>query len=328
MTNIIVCYFVFNILKWILVIFNIVAEEVHAVEHFVLRVAETGWVPGDWPELAESIIFIPCLLLDGILLNCDWVAQADIGNLFNYDGLVIITFDVILFLKREFAVIIKTYKINYRYKVLSIFYAGCDVLYQLYMVFLFLVLQLQYMASSRDTGINTQQNLVITLLIACAHPVFSRYTSMCNQGIKAISSNKRLREAPKVRLTALNLYIRWFWFHPIMLIFNLFVYGCVWFMYVVVYKITAQFFIDGQIRPEWFVQGSVIATFIVINVFTLFFMINLAYATLKRFGVFFARCFGCPCSFPADCSTYAKSMNKSLAECNASFRMNSHMCCD
>jgi len=151
---------------------------------------------------------------------------------------------------------------------------------------------------------------------------------MCVQGIKAATSNKRIREAPKIRMAALNLYIRWFWFHPVMLIINLAVYAGTWFMYIIVYQITAAFFLEGNLRPEWFLQGSFVAVFIVVNVLTIFFMINLAYATLKRLGVFCARCFGCPCRYPLDATTYAKPMNRALAECGASFRMNTHMVSD
>jgi len=173
------------------------------------------------------------------------------------------------------------------------------------------------------------ENLIIVLVIAVTHGLFSRYTSMCVQGIKSATSNKRIRQAPKIRMFALNLYIRWFWFHPAMLIVNLFVYGATWFMYIYIYTVTAAFFADGNLRPEWFIQGAIYATFICVNVFTVFYMINLGYATLKRLGIFFGRCCGCP--FPncwfiyTDGTTYAKPMNKALAECNASFRMNNYM---
>jgi len=129
-------------------------------------------------------------------------------------------------------------------------------------------------------------------------------------------------------MAALNLYIRWFWFHPAMLILNLFVYCSIWFMYIIVYQITAAYFLLGDIRPEWFIQGGIYATFICVNVFTIFYMINLAYATLKRLGVFFGKCFGCPCRYPFDATSYAKPMNRALAECNANFRMNTYMLCD
>jgi len=249
---------------------------------------------------------------------------------FPYDGVVLLAIEILLFLKRELINILKNYNWNYRYKVLSIFYASCDLMYQLYLIFLFIVCFLIGLSEYATTSIAGQEDTIVVLVIALTHPLFSRWTSMCVQGIKAISSNKRLREAPQIRILALNFYIRWFWFHPLMLILNLAVYAATWFMYISVYTWTALFFSEGKqnLRPEWPIQGAMIATFICVNVFTVFYMINLAYATLKRLGVFFAKCFGCPCRYPFDATSYAKPMNRALAECGASFRMNTHMGCD
>jgi len=282
------------------------------------------------PSTSNSVCFLPCLILDGIFLNCDWIAQSDVTDFFPYDGVVLLAIEILLFLKRELINILKNYNWNYRYKVLSIFYASCELMYQLFLVFLFIVCFLIGLSEYATTSIASQEDTIIVLVIALTHSIFSKWTSMCVQGIKSISSNKRLREAPQVRVLALNFYIRWFWFHPLMLLLNLAVYAATWFMYISVYTCTALFFEEQKqnLRPEWFIQGGIFATFIIVNVFTIFYMINLAYATLKRLGVFFAKCCGCPCRYPFDASSYAKPMNRALGECGASFRMNTHMVCD
>ena len=84
--------------------------------------------------------------------------------------------------------------------------------------------------------------MIMVLVVLIAHPLVARFTSMCLQGIKATNSSKRLRAAPKARVAALNAYVRWFWFHPLMLLLNAFVYGATFYLYISIFGVTYAIF--------------------------------------------------------------------------------------
>jgi len=233
--------------------------------------------------------------------------------------------DTLLFLKFGIKDTLTAYTHHYRYKVISIFYALSEFLYTLCLIFVVIFINL---LDIYDTGtITPSTEFIIVIVVAILHPLFSRFTSMCLQGIKSANSSKQVRAAVKARLAVLQFYIRWFYFHPVVLILNIAVYGATFYLYISVWFITGSLQSRIATRSEAVIQGALIGLLILVNVFTVFYMVNLAYALLKRIGVFFSRCCGCNCSFPFDCSTYAKAMNRGLEECGASFRMNTHMVC-
>jgi len=236
--------------------------------------------------------------------------------------------DTLIFVKFGIIDTLEAYQHNYVYKVRSIFYSLSEFFYSLILSFTFIFYHAAVVLPS--TVLNTEA--ILLLVVILAHPVFSRYTSMCVQGIKSANNSKRIRSAPKARLFALNMYVRWFWWHPAMMIFNLFAYGSTFFLYFVIYTVSARLVnylenTDPASLPEPALQGCVLGLTILALIYTVFYMVNLVYALLKRMGSFLSRCCGCSCNFPFDCSTYAKAMNQGLQECGASFRMNQHMQC-
>jgi len=278
-------------------------------------------------ELAAEWIFIPALMCDGVLWNADhynYGTQA--GDIIPYDTIALMAFDTILFVKFGIIDTLEAYQLNYRYKIRAIFYSGCEFIYSIILVFLFIFVNAVDLKNSGSIALST--SAIFVIVVAVAHPLFCRFTSMCLQGIKSVNVSKRIRAAPKARFTALNAYVRWFWFHPAMLLLNVFIYGATFFLYISIYGVSGA--LQSRVSAadvEPFLQGALLGLIILSLIFTVFYMINLAFALLKRLGTFLTKCCGCPCKYPFDCSTYAKAMNAGLQECGASFRMNNNMEC-
>jgi len=297
-----------------------------AVKNMSIRVANTGWVPSNWAELAEAWVFIPAIIVDGIFYNCEYVLYAtSAGDFSPYDSLAMMMLDTVLFIKFGITDTLKAYTHGYRYKVIAIYYSMIEFLYTLCLIFVAIFIDLLDVLETNSPA--PSSDFILVIVVALLHPIISRFTSMCLQGIKATNSSKQLRAAPKARIAALNFYVRWFWFHPLMLILNLAIYGVTFYLYISIWFVTAHLQPRIQARAEAFIQGFLIGLLILVNIFTVFYMINLSYAILKRAGTFFSKCCGCPSKYPFDCSTYAKAMNRGLEECQASFRMNAHMGC-
>jgi len=289
-------------------------------------VANTGWVPPNWPELAASYIFIPAIIIDGIFYNIDYhLYGTNAGDFTAYDSLAMMCIDTIMFIKFGILDALSSYCINYRYKVLAIYYCMCEFLYTLILIFMVIFINLNDIQTTGD--IIPSQEFILVLVVALIHPIISRYTSMCLQGIKAANASKQLRAAGKARMAALNGYVRWFWFHPAMLLLNLAIYGVTFYLYISIWVVTASLTPKISLRPEGEIQGCLVGILILSNILTVFYMVNLSYGILKRLGVFFSRCCGCACKYPLDCSTYAKAMNRGLQDCSASFRMDNYMSC-
>jgi hypothetical protein len=72
-------------------------------EHWRLELANwsNGYIRTDWPVIVETLILLPCIILDGLESNVEYFVSGDtdIGNVFNYDSVILITLDVILFIK-------------------------------------------------------------------------------------------------------------------------------------------------------------------------------------------------------------------------------------
>jgi len=297
------------------------------VKQWTLRAGE-GWLPPNWAELAANWIFIPSILLDGILYNCKSYLHPTKG-ITGYWPVLLMSLDTILFLKFGIIDTLEAYQINYIYKIRAIFYSFCEFMYTIVLIFLFIFIN--GVDINRSGTVNLSVSAILVLIVAILHPLICRFTSMALQGIKSVNNSKRIKSAPKVRLAALNLYVRWFWFHPLMLLLNAIVYGGTMYLYISIYTVSAimQASVVG-VDLDAILQGCLLAVIILANIFTVFYMINLAYALLKRLGTFFGKCcgFNCNCwKFQFDCSTYAKAMNQGLQECGATFRMNNHMEC-
>jgi len=189
-----------------------------------------------------------------------------------------------------------------------------QVFYSVFLCFLVILINL----ASNSTSLNTPAILV--LVVAIAHPLVSGVTSMTLQGIKALRNNKDFRAAPQSQVTFARFYLFWFRKHPLSILMSLVMFGFTYFLYISIWlasKDVPSFVASIPNSP--IVRGCVIGLTICVNICTIFYLINIAYATLKRIGIF------CNCRFPLDCSTYAKAMNKLLGDCHASFSVNSHM---
>jgi len=160
---------------------------------------------------------------------------------------------------------------------------------------------------------------------------------MAMQGIENLYYNCHLRAFSIFRTFWINRYIWWFWFHPVMWVINRLFFVICYGLFIMVFIATAfiaNASIDnpvpnpfssgispsilGEMKfPIW---GSVAAVLL----FTLFYFVNLLYATWKRLGVMFSRLCLVDCLY-GDCYTYAKVFNYILSETGVNFRMDTHM---
>eukprot|EP01124_Arcella_intermedia_P022866 TRINITY_DN3500_c0_g1_i1.p1 TRINITY_DN3500_c0_g1~~TRINITY_DN3500_c0_g1_i1.p1 ORF type:complete len:414 (+),score=66.88 TRINITY_DN3500_c0_g1_i1:37-1278(+) len=323
-SHIAVAFYIFFALKYLLIIYLILEDQVVSVKNFTITLANTGWIPPNWPELATNWIFIPVIVVDGILYNIDYINNnTSAGDLTPYDSLALMILDAILFIKFGVLDTLEAYTHGYHYKVISIYYAMCEFVYTVVLIFLAIFVSLIDITNTGSTV--PTSSFVLVLVVAILHPIISRFTSMCLQGIKSITSSYLLRQVPKVRLAALRIYIHWFHFGWINLIVCGVCYGVTFYLYISIWVITSIMSNKITVRDEPVIQGFIMGLLILVNIFTVFYMINLSYALIKRLSVFLSRCCGMNCGFPFDCSTYAKAMNRGLANCNANFMMNTHM---
>lgn len=63
--------------------------------------ASRGYLRSDWPTLVESLIFTPTIILDGMMINVEWFLSdhRDLGDVFDYDSVILLVLDIVLFVK-------------------------------------------------------------------------------------------------------------------------------------------------------------------------------------------------------------------------------------
>ena len=57
-------------------------------------------LPSTWITILEGIIFLPLIMIDGMIINGEYVL-GDIGDLFPYDSVVLMCIDTALYVKLQ-----------------------------------------------------------------------------------------------------------------------------------------------------------------------------------------------------------------------------------
>jgi len=106
---------------------------------------------------------------------------------------------------------------------------------------------------------------------------------------------------------------------PLPILFTLGFLGYTCYLYASILIISLKTTV-GFTEEEIF-QEFIYTVTILVDIWTAFFLANLAYGVLKRIGGYFgiSRLFGC-IPFP-DCTSYSIQINAILSQCNATFRL-------
>jgi hypothetical protein len=210
-------FYVFTALKYLLFVLLIWLERNEQARH---NITYRFGLRADWPELLDGFIFIPSIIIDGLVTNAEYYL-GDVGDLFDYDSVVLLAIDTALYIKLFVTIILRVHSDEvgpdtYRYHIKGIFYSVINLCYNVGMIYIFVFVHL---AGIDSTGMRMTNNMWIVLLNVLLHSIVSAYTSMMVQGIT--STDRALKTAPKARVKQLILYIKYFQKKPIPLLFNL-----------------------------------------------------------------------------------------------------------
>jgi len=326
MGSIEIAFYVFQGLKYFLLVFSLISEHYEELDDLITtKLARVG-VRADWKELIEGFIFIPSVVIDGMLINAEFYVN-DNGEAFNGDGILLCAIDTILWVKLCMKLLLHQYsaKGNPPYQVKEYAYALVIFFYTVLLVFFFIVEHQRVISWS---GMTLTTPLEIILINALTHHYVCSYSSMMAQGI--LMFDKALRGST-ARITQLKLFISYLSFTPIGIIFTLFFLGYTMWVYISIWIYTMNGHLNlGNMDT---IEGLIRAVYIMVQIFTTFFCANLAYALLKRCGGYFniqveiqlpvvVHGRYTTLKFP-DCSTYAEKINLILGQCSANFRLDS-----
>eukprot|EP00457_Paulinella_chromatophora_P008107 gb/GEZN01008134.1/.p1 GENE.gb/GEZN01008134.1/~~gb/GEZN01008134.1/.p1 ORF type:complete len:406 (+),score=-12.26 gb/GEZN01008134.1/:223-1440(+) len=316
MQGIRIAFFVFTAVKYCLVIAVLYMEHWETrVPGLRERVSYNLHIRIDWPEISEALIFIPMILIDGLIINAEYTL-GDIGDIFPYDGVILIVLDVLMYVKMMLFFILKvwTEDYTYAYDIKNIVFSCLSFLYTLFLIFLVVVVHLNEVFV---TGMAPTRNFGIALCAALTHFYISSYSSMIAQNILFL--DKLLKKGDQqARLNQLLIFIKYFRHNdPLWILINIACYGFTLYLYISVLAITGHLFSNR--RPEVFIQACISTLLLFITILTAFFIANWVFAVLKRIGVFIG------CRSPFDCTTYAQAVNLILSQCRANFVMDTAM---
>jgi len=276
-------------------------------------------IRSDWKGMFESLIFIPNVIIDGMLLNVEFII-GDQGSFFNGDGVIMLTIDVVLWVKGCTLLLLNQYSSKGRppYMVKQFAYALMIFFYSVLLVFLFLLEHLQNLKATKTMQVDT--TMLLTLICALTHSYVCSFTSMMSPGIIVLD---RALRGSKARVRQLKIFIRFLQMSPLAILFTLGFHAYTWFIYLTIWTVSITNALLVTVSSDYdAIQGATYAVLILVDIWTMYFFINLAYAFLKRLGGYFdihiriGRF-----SFP-DCSTYAQEINTILGQCSANFRIN------
>jgi len=316
-----IAFYIFQAIKYVMLFFFIFLEhfDEELDDKITYKFARIG-VRSDWKGIIEGLIFVPCVIIDGMLLNAEFYI-ADLGNFFSGDGVIMITIDVILWIKLCTQLLLNQYSAKGRppYLVKLFAYALIIFFYSVLLVFLFLLEHLQNL--QRTKSMQLTPLMINTLICALTHSYVCSYTSMMFPGIMVLD---RALRGSKARVRQLKVFIRFLQLHPIAILFTIGFHAYTWYIYLIIIYVSLQDVITVTADSSDFdyLQGATFAVMILVDIWTIFFFINLGFAGLRRLGGYLDIHFRIwRFSFP-DCSAYATEINSILGQCAANFRIN------
>eukprot|EP00026_Physarum_polycephalum_P009464 Phypoly_transcript_09589.p1 GENE.Phypoly_transcript_09589~~Phypoly_transcript_09589.p1 ORF type:complete len:411 (+),score=36.61 Phypoly_transcript_09589:145-1377(+) len=309
-----ISFYFFQGLKYAMLVFSVVSEHYEELDDKITHKLARFGVRADWKELLEGLIFIPSVIIDGMIVNAEFYVGDD-GDAFNGDGIVMLVIDLILWIKLCTTLLLHQYsaKGNPPYQVKEFAYALVIFFYSVLLVFFFIVEHQRVISISK---MNLTPTLEIILVNALTHAYVCSYTSMMAQGI--IMFDKALRGS-QARITQLQLFIRYLSIRPIPILLTLGLFAYTMWVYISVWIYTMVG--HRNLANQQTTEGLIRAVYIMVQIFTTFMCANVLYALLKRFGGYFniqIQVFGL--KFP-DCSSYAEKINTILGQCTANFRL-------
>lgn len=343
-TPISVAFYVFLSLKYVVVIFVLLIENVglydlgpsdqeHAIVLRYQKIGSTLKLPPTWITMVEGAVFMPMLMIEGMLNNGELWIQGNAGNFFDYDVVLLVVIDSILYLKLNLTYALEIFAPR-PYSIKDVLFALFNSVVTLTLTYLFITYHLTLFTSIRF-DLAARPLVIVMMLLALIHNTLASFTSMLLQGI---IFRCRALVGSELRVKMVNLYLRWFSGSIVWIIINVLAYITIFALYVIVYIVAVLMLTAAT--PDPGVSAMVLVVGILAIVVNTFLLLNLIYGILKRGGSYFGRYFRCsraalPCfiriraswipEIAFNCSSYATEMNAILAECHATFRLNSDM---
>jgi len=261
------------------------------------------------------LIFIPNVVIDGMLMNAEYYLS-DFGTFFNSDGLIMCAFDCVLWIKLCLRLLLRQYSANGRppYQIPQFIYAVLIFFYSVWMVFLYICVHQRYITTT-GMSISNHSDMLILLINALTHTYVCSYTSMMSPGI--IMLDKALRGSD-ARVKQLKIFIRYLRVSPLPIIITLGFFAYTSYVYASILTISLQTSIGFNENEE--IKGLIYTICILNDIWTCFFIVNLAYGFFKRMGGYLGIRPICGIPFP-DCTSYSQQINAILSQCTANFRL-------
>lgn len=315
MKDIEIAFYFFQAVKFLIIIFTLVTERFDTLDdQIAIKLSKIG-VRSDWKELLESLIFIPSVIIDGMLINAEFYI-GDSGNAFAGDGIVLLVIDTILWVLLCNKILLKQYsnKNEPPYQIKEFGYALFSFYYTVLLVFLFIVEHKRVINVSR---MNLTTPLIIILVNSLTHAYVCAYSSMMAQGITMF--DKALRGS-QARVTQLKIFINYLRIAPLPILITLFFLGYTIWLYVSVWIFCMNGHRNLQNVDSDEAEGMIKAVYYLVLIFTAFLCVNLLHAIIKRFGGWLNWRYRIgPICF--DCSSYAEKINTILSQCTANFHL-------
>eukprot|EP00300_Choanocystis_sp_HF-7_P021272 c20759_g9_i2.p2 GENE.c20759_g9_i2~~c20759_g9_i2.p2 ORF type:complete len:398 (+),score=73.76 c20759_g9_i2:45-1238(+) len=274
-----ISFYIFNVaLKYLLLIANVVIE--NYFEEWPTQVAIKLRIRPDWMETLEGLIFVPCLLIDGVLLNAEYFLGS-VGDVVDYDSVAMTLLDTLLFTKATVFALTDLHSERGRcvYDLIAIAYGMASYAYSMTLVFLFLSIHVDAVSS---TGMAVTDSMAVVLVCILTHSYVSAYSSMVRQGIIALD---RALKHTQFRVRQLRAFIVYFSGHWFWRLVTLLVYLFVLFIYIAVFVIAPTVSLSG--RREGVLKGWILANLVLVLTGNCFYFVNLLFNVLKRMGAMF-----------------------------------------
>jgi hypothetical protein len=341
MTGVTTGFLFFSVFKYALLILTTWMDKTALQNHFQDKTATRFGFPPDWPQILESVAFIPIIIIDGFIINAEWTLD-DVGDfipctfsrsrrlswmpcppplLANLklvtlpdDSVIMLIIGLLIYIKLMMRLILKTHSVaNYSHHFIEgTFHATLSLCYTLMMAFLLVVVHLN---NVKITGMALTWNMVVIIFNIIAHPYLASYTSMTRQSIIAL--DRAFRGSANLRVQQLKIYIAYFREKPVYWAVGAVLHLLTYYVYVSIFIVGIS--MTSDLRPERTVQLAIAVVLISVCALTVYFTIHLVIASVKRIGALLGK------KHPFNCESYARYVNFILKESNASFVMNTRM---
>eukprot|EP01112_Ceratiomyxa_fruticulosa_P009638 TRINITY_DN2522_c0_g1_i2.p1 TRINITY_DN2522_c0_g1~~TRINITY_DN2522_c0_g1_i2.p1 ORF type:complete len:319 (-),score=55.91 TRINITY_DN2522_c0_g1_i2:44-1000(-) len=308
-----IAFYVFAALKYALLVFEILTEYFFEEldEKITIKLYRLG-IRSDWNSILSAVIFIPSIVIDGMLLNAERLTSIGAANFFDGDQIILTIIDTLLWIKLCVRLILNLHSNKGRppFHIKGFFYDLINFIFTLILLLLYILVHLDTISR---TGMAVTPQMAIVLVNALTHTYICAYTSMMAHGILALD---RALKGSKARIKQLKLFIRYLRHAPIPIIFTLGFFAYTGYVYASLWIVSIS--IAAGVQNPGALQGAIYTVVIVLDVFLAFYCLNGYIAFMRRMGGYF----GWRRPLP-DCSKYAEQINTILGQCSANFRMDS-----